>query len=105
MTSIGRWCWGVSEFSFTALILSDMMISCYQCALERRLKGDTDLRISGYVQFQDNVRVATNEMAAAITAQALFWSELMLDRPDMQRLITLGLVSRFSLSTLDHLLM
>jgi len=79
-----------------------MMISCYQCALERRLKGDTDLRISGYVQFQDNVRIATNEMAAAITAQALFWSELMLDRPDMQQLMTLGLVSYCIQDTTVH---
>jgi len=69
-----------------------MMITSYQNALERKLKGDAELRVSAYLQFQDHERTASNEMAAAITAQAAFWAELMTDRPDMQRLMVLGMV-------------
>ena len=87
-------CVGLMCGHMLVLLSADIMIFCYQCSLERRLKGDTGLRVSAYLQFQEHLQAASKEMAGAITAQAQFWSELMTDRPDMQQLMNLGMVRR-----------
>jgi len=68
------------------------MIAFYHLMLERKLKGGEDMRINDYLLFQEQVMRANQRMATAIIAQTEFWSELMTDQPDMQRLMGSGLV-------------
>jgi len=69
-----------------------VMIAYYHLMLERKLKGGEDMRINDYLLFQEQVMRANQRMATSIIAQTEFWSELMTDQPDMQRLMGSGLV-------------